>query len=171
MGAELVSKAVMREAINELSSPEFEQNLQQAAYLLEDGLQGRFAHGKAYAMRQKDVFLQRCFALQTNGDWLRLTMIAMFANMFLAVWEPTDAGDPEWYARKPFFYIPLGLCALGVIVADFFMKAYYMKPRDYFKKNWQISHAVFIFLLCFDFFFVWCFGCHFFRFFRIFLRG
>jgi hypothetical protein len=60
--------------------------IHKAAAHVEDGLEGRDVHGKAFAMRQ-DAFTRFCFNVQTSEHFLRVVIVCMLLLMGLTVFE------------------------------------------------------------------------------------
>lgn len=111
---------------------------------MDDGLQGRDAHGRAYCMSQGNPNLQLSFQIQT-ADWFsNLVMLVLVLNMCLGLYDPL-----EMSSLGAFVVLSLQFLCLALLTADLLLKAYYMGFNDYFKKNWQLSHVCLGFLLFF----------------------
>ena len=106
--------------------------------------------------------IERAFDIQTASYFTKLVMSALVLNMALALVEfpGAAASAPRGCTLAFAAYILAELLFLAVIAFDCALKAYYMNFKDYFKKNWQRSHATVIALLFADWALTLCSGGH-----------
>ena len=130
-----------------------------AAAHVEDGLEGREAHGKARFLNE-GFLLKTSFAIQTNALFTSFCVCCMFVILGGSHFEFGNESHPPW------LYFFISTFSLGIVALDCALKAFYMGLRDYLKKEWQLAYAVCILLLFVDH--VFCvFGLEYLRILRV----
>ena len=110
-------------------------SLEKAAAHVQDGLEGRDAHGRAFAMTAP-LLTRFCFGLNTNDYWTHLTIGCMLLRMLLCLLESS-------LSRLTF--VGLFVACVVIVTVDMLLKMQYMGVRGFLSKPWQQIH---FFIVC-----------------------